>query len=361
MSELTNPYESQPLCAFWKTAVAGRDPIAIDGLWTPKFVFGKYDPIATLGSCFAQHISRALVVEGYNWINAEPAPHRFSAADKAKYQYEVFSARTANIYTVAMLRQWMHWAFGNTPVPCETWLHGDRFYDPFRPTIEPNGFCGPEELLALRRQTLAAIRAMFEQCSVFVFTLGLTEAWLNRDGGYVYAMCPGTAAGVYDADKHMFKNHDMFEIHADLVEVLRLLRSVNSRARVLLTVSPVPLTATASTDHVLTATIRSKSILRAVAASIAAKFDHVDYFPSYEIISSFPYRGDFYEPNMRTVSAEGVAHVMKTFLRALDGAPEYVPVAGAPGAEAKQESRPGEPEVDAVCEEMMLESYAPVT
>ena len=294
--ELTNPYETQPPHAFWKSAVAGRDPLAIDKLWTPRFRNRK--DRSNRGARFlfcSAYQPGALVAEGYNWINAEPAPRNFSAADKAKYQYEVFSVRTSNIYTVALLRQWMTWALQNSPIPSEIWRNNDRIYDPFRPTIEPNGFCSTEEMLALRQQTLAALRLMFEQCRVFIFTLGLTEGWVNREGGYVYPMCPGTAAGAYDADQHVFKNYDMFAIHADLKEVVRLLRSVNPGAQVLLTVSPVPLTATASGDHVLAATIKSKSILRAVAASIVDEFDHVDYF-LYDIISSFPYRGVFDEP-----------------------------------------------------------------
>ena len=61
---MRNPYEAQPSRAFSKSAVAGRDPLTIVGLWSPKFAIGKSDPIAALGSCFAQHISRALVAEG---------------------------------------------------------------------------------------------------------------------------------------------------------------------------------------------------------------------------------------------------------------------------------------------------------
>ena len=356
-AKLANPYETQPPRAFWKSAVADRHPLEIDGLWKPKFTIGKGDSIAALGSCFAQHISRALVAEGYNWINAEPAPRGFSAADKIKYQYEVFSVRTANMYTVALLRQWMQWALLDAPVPDEVWCENGRFYDPFRPTIEPGGFRSADELVALRRQTLAAMRTMFENCRVFIFTLGLTEAWVNRIGRHVYPMCPGTAAGAFDADQHAFKNYNMIEIDTDLKDVLRLLNAVNTRARVLLTVSPVPLTATASADHILTATIKSKSILRAVAASVVDAFDHVDYFPSYEIVSSFPYRGDFYESNLRSVTADGVAHVMKTFLRSLDDDADNVPAAALlPSATIEQEVA-GDSEVDVVCEELMLEAF----
>ena len=43
------------------------------------------------------------------------------------------------------------------------------------------------------------------------------------------------------------------------------------------------------------------------------KMQYVDYFPSYEIISSFPYKASFYEPDLRSVSPIGVKHVMKIF------------------------------------------------
>ena len=82
----------------------------------------------------------------------------------------------------------------------------------------------------------------------------------------------------------------------------------------LLTVSPVPLTATASDKHVLTATTYSKSVLRAVAGELYDRYADIDYFPSYEIVASPWSRGFFYESNMRSVNAGGVSVVMQTFL-----------------------------------------------
>jgi DNA-binding IclR family transcriptional regulator len=82
-------------------------------------------------------------------------------------------------------------------------------------------------------------------------------------------------------------------------------------------VSPVPLTATASGDHVLVATTRSKSTLRTVAAELAADDPGVDYFPSYEVITGAPARMAFFEDNLRSVRAEGVATVMGHFFRGL--------------------------------------------
>lgn len=81
----------------------------------------------------------------------------------------------------------------------------------------------------------------------------------------------------------------------------------------LLTVSPVPLTATATDNHILPAAIYSKSVLRAVAGDMAEDNDDVFYFPSYEIISSHPSGGMFFNPDQRTVNLFGVNYVISHF------------------------------------------------
>jgi hypothetical protein len=73
-----------------------------------------------------------------------------------------------------------------------------------------------------------------------------------------------------------------------------------------------------SGNHILVATMGSKSILRAVAGQIASQFNFVDYFPSYEIINSTPFRGSFFEPNQRNVNHSGVYHVMNSFFHCLN-------------------------------------------
>jgi hypothetical protein len=350
---MANPYDDLPERAFWRPAVAARPMREIDGLWTPKFPIARTDPIATLGSCFAQHISRALVANGYNWLNAEPAPDRLPEILKTKFQYDIFSARVGNIYSTALLWQWASWAFGRGAPPAEAWIQNGRAYDPYRPTIEPGGFASAEEMLECRAHTLRALRNMFETCSVLVFTLGLTEAWTDERTGTVYPMCPGVAAGEFDSTRHRFVNYGYREIYADLSRTIRLLRRRNPAMRVLLTVSPVPLAATASDQHVLVATTYSKSTLRAVAGDLASQLEGVDYFPSYEIISSFPFKGAFYEPNLRAVTPEGVAFVMSRFMAGVEGRPVMASVAAPPQPVAAP--RAPDADVDPVCDEMILE------
>ncbi len=312
---MSHPYESLPAQKFWRTAVADRSAFQIQGLWTPRFAIKKRTKIITAGSCFAQHISRALVARGYQWVDAEPAPEKMTDEAKRDYHYGTFSFRTGNIYTPNMLCQWLSWALGVEEPPKVVWEKDGRYYDPFRPTVELGGFATEEEVYASRRVTVAAVREAIETSSVFVFTLGLTEAWIDREGGFEYAICPGTVAGTFDPEKHEYVNHGFTSTFKSLRSAINLARKINKRIRFILTVSPVPLTATASEDHVLTATSHSKSVLRAVAGEMKLANPYVDYFPSYEMITHPAFRGMFFGPNMRSVDPKGVEFVMDSFFR----------------------------------------------
>jgi hypothetical protein len=101
-----NPYSTLPEAAFWKTAVACRDPLTISGLWDPKFKMRKNQKVVTFGSCFAQHIGRALRDRGFAWHITESPPAGMSAASRTAYNYNLFSCRTGNIYTTSLLKQW---------------------------------------------------------------------------------------------------------------------------------------------------------------------------------------------------------------------------------------------------------------
>ena len=357
---MTHPYTDLPPTAYWRTAVSNLNPLETTGLWNAKISLTPQDKVVTFGSCFAQHISRALVRNGFDWFDAEPGPQILSDELRSNYNYGIFSARTGNIYTAKALLQWLEWAFDITVPPDEIWETNGRFFDPFRPAIEPGGFASAAEVLAARARTLTALRDCVTKSSVFVFTLGLTEAWENsKRGDYTYATCPGTNAGNFDETEHRFCNYDYAQVHSDLTQALTLIRQKNANMRVLLTVSPVPLTATAAGKHVLVSTTYSKSVLRAVAGQISDSADFVDYFPSYEIITAPSFRGMFYSPNDRTVSPKGVAFVMEHFMAQLGSAPQ--PLAASTQPPSAQVAAPEPTADDLRCEEEILDAFAPVS
>jgi hypothetical protein len=347
------PYDTSPENAFWRLAVADRDLFDIQGLWRPKFLIKPETPVATYGSCFAQNIGRHLRSRGFTWLRTERPPIGLSEESAARFYYDVFSSRTGNIYTTSMFRQWLSWAAQERPVPEEVWEEEGRFFDPFRPVVEPDGFVSREEVLASRDHTVAAFRRSLEEAELLVFTLGQTENWYDKLTGYEFPICPGVKVGRFDPERHIFRNHRFDAVKEDLLAAVGLIRKINPELRMLLTVSPVPTTATQSGEHVVVASMQAKSILRAVAADMAHDFDHIDYFPSYELISSTAFRGVFFAANQRTISRQGIAFVMDQFaagmdLSALPDAPDHSTVTHDEAKPAHTRDR---------CEEELLDAF----
>jgi hypothetical protein len=315
--------------------------------------------IATAGSCFAQHIARHARGRGYNVIDTEPAPQGVPDSLAKKYGYSLFSARFGNIYSVRQLLQLLRECLGQWTPSNAIWEHRGRFFDAMRPSVEPLGLASDCEVRAHRGSHLTYVRRMFEMTDVLIFTLGLTESWVDAASGTVYPTAPGTIAGDFDPQRCLFKNFRYDEILADFREFWALLKSIRAGVKAILTVSPVPLTATATKNHVLVATTYSKSVLRAVAGTLADENDDIDYFPSYEIIAGHPSRGFFFDGNLRSVAAAGVEVVMGHFFG------QHGPVgrvAAAPAVTPKQAQTAAPTKVtighnEAFCDEALLEAF----
>lgn len=309
---MKNPYRALPERSFWKPAVADRHIADFSEMWDPM-PLKRSDKVATAGSCFAQHIGRNLKIRGADFMDMEPAPDFLAEEDQRRFGFGVFSCRYGNVYTSRQLLQLILEAFGRRTPDEIVWEKNGRFFDALRPAIDPTGFETREEVIADRKRHLAAVREMFETLDVLVFTMGLTEGWHSTVDDTMYPTAPGTIAGEYDPERFAFKNLQYPDVLDDMNRFWEILREVNPDARMLLTVSPVPLIATATGGHVLPATTYSKSVLRAVAGDLAAMHDDVYYFPSYEVIIGHPSRGIFFEPDLRNVNQMGVNLVMTHF------------------------------------------------
>ena len=325
---MANPYSGLPDHAFWSRAVAGRAPDQVRPAARPGFAIGPEDRVATAGSCFAQHISRALTARGYGYLVTEPGPE-----DRG---YGVFPARFGNIYCARQLLQLFQRAYGLFEPEEGVWRTADgRAVDPFRPRVEPGGFADVEALLADREVHLAAVRRMFETQDVLVFTLGLTEAWVSDRDGAVFPLAPGVAGGPDDATHIRPHNFSVAETVADLTAVITMARAIRPDLRVLLTVSPVPLKATFEDRHVLVSTGYSKAVLRVAAGMVGDALDRVDYFPSYEIVTGIQAGAGIWAEDLRSVTPGGVSRVMAELARAyLDEAQRVEPSSASAPAHA---------------------------
>jgi len=332
-----HPYKHLPDKAFWRRSVAAADPASVDPVGDFGLRITQGTKVATAGSCFAQHIARHLKKTGFNYYVAEPGHPILPDAVREQHNYGIFSARYGNIYTVRQLLQLFRRAYGQFSPVDDVWLEPDgSVRDPFRPAVQPRGFISEAEMRADRKQHLAAVRQMFEQLDVFVFTLGLTECWASRADGAVFPLCPGVEGGQFDPDRYVFHNQDIGEVVCDMSDFIDALKAVNEKAEIVLTVSPVPLVATAEPDaHVLAATTYSKAVLRVAAETLRRRYSHVHYFPSYEIVTGAFNRGRYFAENLRDVTEEAVSHVMRLFLQHAAGCTGIEPAATS-GSEAPQ-------------------------
>ena len=311
-----NPYHSFPDHQFWRRGVLAPGHGAIDPVTEAGFRLDADTRIGTAGSCFAQHIARRLAASGHHYLVTE-AGDSLDPAERARRNYGIYSARYGNIYTARQLRQLFERAHGRFAPQDNAWQRPDgRHVDPFRPEIEPDGFDSPQLVEASREEHLAAVRKLFAEVDVLVFTLGLTEAWRSTVDGAVFPLCPMVVSDEVRAEAYEPVNFTHAEILEDLQSFKAQLREVNPTAKLLLTVSPVPLIATFESRHVLVSTTASKAILRSVADEACRQDPSISYFPSFEIVANPYFEASYFDPSdARSVRTDGVDHVMRVFLK----------------------------------------------
>ncbi len=306
-----HPYRLQPNRAFWSKSVTSNfDTQSL--LNQQSKLIGEGDKVTSAGSCFASNMIPHLESVGITYIRTEKVPNVLSNLGE-NLGYANFSASYGNVYTARQLKQLYQRALGDFSPSEYFWTDGKHYIDPFRPGLKFPAE-SKSEFDFLLENHLRSTRLAFESADVFVFTLGLTESWVNKVDGAVYPACPGTISGSFNPSKHSFKNFSVGEIVEDLKYFINLLREKNPKIRFILTVSPVPLVATATNNHVLVASTYSKSVLRVAAQNICDELKDVVYFPAYEIITGPQAPNDYFESDKRNVSKLGVEVVMKALL-----------------------------------------------
>ncbi|MGG5820737.1 GSCFA domain-containing protein [Falsiroseomonas sp. HW251] len=350
---MRHPYRAAPDRAFWERAVA-RDfsPGAVVPSGPPMIRGGER--VASAGSCFAANIVPYLEAAGIAYVRTEQPHPALAATHVEALSYHKFSAAYGNVYTPRHLLQLVQRALGHFRPQEDRWYARDAVVDAFRPGLAFPA-SSDREFDLLTAQHLDRTIEAFRQADVFVFTLGLTEAWVSALDGAVFPACPGTIAGEYDPARHVFRNFTVAETRADLTAALALIRGINPDIRFILTVSPVPLVATATDSHVLAATIYSKSALRVVAEEVTLALPWARYFPAYEIVTAPQAPADFFGPDRREVSRQAIDAVMGAFIGACEGTP-------APAAPvAPPEPAPAENAVAALIARIECEEAAAAT
>jgi hypothetical protein len=307
-----HPYKTASPRSFWSKSVA-RNFNATQLCSFEAPLLRRGDKVVSAGSCFATNIVPFLERHGFHYIRTEERHRIFKSIPAESLGYPNFSAGYGNVYTPRQLLQLVRRCKEKFSPIEDRWLTDRGVVDPFRPGLRYPA-ASEREFELLRAQHFRAVLDAFRQCDVFILTLGLTECWTSKIDGAVFPACPGTVGGTFDSARHEFYNFSVHEVVNDLIAFASDLRSLAQSPRMILTVSPVPLVATATGDHVLLASTYSKSVLRVAAQEFCKLVSFASYFPSYEIVTGPQAPSSYLNDDRREVSSEAVEAVMSVFL-----------------------------------------------
>lgn len=260
--------------------------------WLPDAPFiSKKTPVVAFGSCFAAHISSYLTDRGFNILGKSLGLDAYVVR---------FGEGMVNTFAI---RQQFEWAFENRGFREGLWR--DKTGRLLRAEEE------------VREQTLD----IFRTAEVFILTLGLSEVWYDKHTGDVFWRA--IPADAFDAEQHGFRVSSVAENLDNLRAIVGLIRKNRPEAKVILTLSPVPLVATFRPIACVSANSVSKAVLRVAVDELMrdrAGDDKLFYFPSYEIVTS--YFSDPFTLDNRHVRPSVVRTIMERFVRHYVSSPD---------------------------------------
>lgn len=250
-------------------------PIARPRL-NPNFVLEPGEKIFTIGSCFARNVERELAAQGF----VLPALDAIAADE----DFAAVGSGVLNNYGTPSIYNEIHWALEQDYEERETFFPlAGKWVDMHLHThLRPK----PIEVVRARRAAIVEAYRQIQECRVIVITLGLAEVWLDTETG-IYLNTPPRRGMLREApDRFRLQILSFEEAAGYLRKAMELIRRHGREdVRVVLTVSPVPLTATYRPIDVMEANCYSKAVLRVVAEHVRSEFDFIDYYPSFESVT----------------------------------------------------------------------------
>jgi hypothetical protein len=299
-------FKENPNAVFWPDPTHPKYPRSIFGekAYARHFKFITPEtPIGSAGSCFALRIAERLQSQGFNYVVSEPNLNKASG-------FHMSCARWGTIFNVPSFRQLVERAFGLRAMPKVIWTElgeaNPQICDPFREDVRFDSIEDYERDIPIHT---AAIRAALTKCKVFVMTLGMNEVWYLKAGNLALARSNHSISGALVKKRVLTVEENLYELQ----RMLDIWRAHNPDLKIIVSTSPVPLSATfrANDYHVIAANCHSKSTLRLVAEAFAERNRDVYYFPAYETVLYGSKNA--WEEDQRHVSNEAVGNVMALF------------------------------------------------
>lgn len=276
-----------------------------------KFAIGGRDSGYVIGSCFAQQVQFALGRRKTPLRSSilEAPTREWFVQDDAHYWPLHFFHR---FNPCSMLQEFEHILSLAPLIPDGALIfkrpdsrYADCHYDS-RFVLD-----SPEECLARRRFIHQSINGLVGVDFV-ILTLGLIEAWIDRESGLYLNTPPTPELLALDGSRFGFQVLAESDVFEAISRIFELLYALNEGMKIVITVSPIPLGATFTGQDISIANANSKATLLCATHRLLRAYPGVLYFPAYEIVTLSD-RRSVWEPDGRHVRGDFVERVMDLF------------------------------------------------
>jgi len=271
----------------------------------PSFRISQTSSVFTIGSCFARNVEESLQGFGISVPTAEFTGNPDEAPGRSNRILNQYNPGTMlqciNAAGLAADEAGLYAAPNGQVIDC-------LLSTGSRPV-------SPERARERRTQINSLYAEGLKGADTVVITLGLIEAWYDMEHGLYLNEAPPQGVLKRRGARFEFRRMGVEECQTRITKMIEALTADRMR-NIVLTVSPVPLQVTFAGGDAVTANSYSKAVLRVVAELIAAQFGNVDYFPSYEMVTTTGLRA-FGEDNVhvRPIIVERIiAYMMSKYL-----------------------------------------------
>lgn len=224
----------------WSNKNAIFDDLLINN--KPNFKLNKKSKVLTIGSCFANNLGQELKKQGIETTSL---------------------TMPSNLQNVFSIESFFKWVVKDIDDDKMCWQ-------------ETNGnVYSPDES---RIEFLNDIK----KSDMIVITLGLSEVWKDKKTGLIFWRA--VPKEIYDESRHDFYLASVDETCISIERIIDLILEANTECKIVITLSPVPLSATFRGKSCITSDCVSKSILRVAIDTTCSKFNFIKYWPSYEYV-----------------------------------------------------------------------------
>jgi len=263
----------------WPDRSTGRiEPLCLPAI-VPSFSIPRSASVFTIGSCFARHIEFALAEHGLTVPTLA-----FRVPREELWAGTGMITGILNKYTPFSMLNEIEFVLGDSDGSEFLIETGeDRYWDGQLHTTESVPLA---RALKRRGKIRDLYASAIRDSAVVIVTLGLIEAWWDEER----QLYLNDTAPKHLVDRHpgrfFFEVLPIGKVIAAVRRLIELLHRLNPAQKVLLTVSPVPFVRSFAGKDAIIANSYSKSALRVAAEIVTREHDWVDYYPSYESVTS---------------------------------------------------------------------------